>query len=83
MKNSTKEMIQYAIAIITLLGAFAIAIAGFITPPPGVISESVLLFFAQCLVFVASIFGITMYVSTTVKSLKRKLEGKENADAVE
>lgn len=77
MTNTTKERIQYTVAILTLIGAFAVAIAGFITPPPGVISESVLLFFAQCLVFVASIFGISMYVTNTINDLKRKLEGKE------
>ena len=36
--------------------------AGFITPPLGEISDSVLWFFAQCLLYAGSVFGLRAYV---------------------
>ena len=37
-------------------------LAGFITPPLGEISDSVLWFFAQCLLYAGSVFGLRAYV---------------------
>ena len=50
--------IQYAVAVFLVLASFALALFGFLTPPRGVISESVLWYSAQALLFAGSIFGI-------------------------
>jgi hypothetical protein len=46
----------------------ALSVAGFIVPPVGEISDSVLWFFAQCLIYAGSIFGITIYVNNKINS---------------
>lgn len=56
MKQHLK--IQYAVAIFLIIGSFALAIASFIVPPTGIIDTSVLWFFAQALMFAATIFGV-------------------------
>lgn len=56
MKSESK--IQYAVAIFLVLGSFALALMGFLTPPAGEISESVLWYSAQALMFAATIFGV-------------------------
>lgn len=61
MKTITK--IQTAIAIASFLAAIAFAIAGFVTPPPGEIHDSVLYLIAQFLILTASIFGVGSMIS--------------------
>lgn len=56
MKKTTK--IQLAIAIASFVAAVGFGIAGFITPPPGQIHDSVLYLVAQFLLLTASIFGV-------------------------
>ena len=60
--NTTKEILSYSFALISLLGGFGLTIAGFIVDPTGQIHESVLFVLGQCLVFAASICGISMHV---------------------
>lgn len=61
MKKETKESIQIWSAVGMLVVGVVLVIAGFIVAPPGEVSESVLWFFAQCLIFAGSIFGIGIY----------------------
>ena len=56
MKMTTK--IQYAIAIAAFVAAIGFGIAGFITPPPGEVHDSVLYLIAQFLLLTASILGV-------------------------
>ena len=50
MTKETRTDVQIYSAIAMLLAGVALATAGFIVPPTGEISDSVLLFFAQCLI---------------------------------
>ena len=59
-----------------LLAGVALSIAGFIVPPVGEISDSVLWFFAQCLIYAGSIFGVSIYVQSKFTELKDQLEKK-------
>ena len=52
----------------------ALSIAGFIVPPTGEISDSVLWFFAQCLIYAGSIFGVSTYVHGKFTELSRELD---------
>lgn len=58
-------------AIAMLVAGVALSVAGFITPPLGEISDSVLWFFAQCLMYAGTALGIDVIVDRKVKSLGR------------
>ena len=45
----------------------ALTVAGFIVPPLGVISDSVLLVLAQCFIYAGSALGIDYYVNMKIK----------------
>lgn len=46
------------ISVVLVISAIAFGIAGFIVPPTGVISSSVLWFIAQCFLYSATLLGI-------------------------
>ena len=77
---SAIAMLIYS-AIAMLLAGVALATAGFIVPPTGEISDSVLLFFAQCLIYAGSIFGVSIYIHTKFAELKSAIEGEEGGQA--
>ena len=77
MKNT-----QTITAVGMLVAGLAFAVAGFITPPPGEISDSVLWLFSQCLIYAGSIFGVGIYVdrrfSAFTKEFRRSGLNPEN-----
>lgn len=86
MTKDTRTNIQVYSAIAMLVAGTALSVAGFIVPPTGEIHASVLNFFAECLIYAGSIFGITIYMqhkfSDIVSYFNDKLGGsKETADA--
>lgn len=56
--------------IISFILGWAIVITGLILPPPGEISDSVLIVFGQVLLFVGSCIGLDNYVTYKIKALK-------------
>lgn len=78
MKKETKEDVQVCTAVGMLLSGVGLSIAGFIVEPTGQIHDSVLWFFAQCLMYAGSIFGIGIYVTTKFNHLVDKLKNKED-----
>lgn len=64
-----KVSIQFWSALAMLVGGYALAVAGFITPPEGEISDSVLWIFSQCLIYAGSIFGVSIYYGRKVMQL--------------
>lgn len=74
MKKETKENIQYGSAVGMLVSGVAFAVAGFIAPPMGEIHDSVLLIFAQCLIYAGSVFGIAVFATSKVDYLNSKIE---------
>ena len=74
MKSYTRTRIQYITAVVMLAIGAALPIAGFIVPPTGEISDSVLWFFAQCLIYAGSIFGVSTYVHGKFTELSRELD---------
>ena len=81
MTKETRTDVQIYSAIAMLLAGVALATAGFIVPPTGEISDSVLLFFAQCLIYAGSIFGVSIYIHTKFAELKSAIEGEEGGQA--
>lgn len=61
-----------------LIAGVGLSIAGFIVPPTGQIHDSVLWFFAQCLLYAGSIFGIGLYVNGKFNHLADKFTNLMN-----
>ena len=65
--------IQFWSALAMLVGGYALAVAGFIVPPTGEISDSVLWIFSQCLIYAGSIFGVSIYYGRKVHQMEGKI----------
>lgn len=72
MNKKTKDLIQYGSAIVVLLSGIGLSIASFIVSL-GQIHDSVLWFFAQCLMYAAGIFGIIIVIDDRFNRLKEKM----------
>jgi len=76
----TPAKIQYFIAVSAFIAAVGFGIAGFITPPPGEVHESVLYLIAQFLLLTASILGVgAMFISQKI-SLQKKLMNQQEKE---
>ncbi len=62
--------LQFWSALLMLFGGFALAVAGFIVPPTGEISDSVLWLFSQCLIYAGSIFGVSIYCGRKMSQIQ-------------
>lgn len=84
MKKETRESVQITSAVAMLAGGFGLSVAGFLIPPVGVIHESVLGLFAECLVYSGSIFGVTIYIQSKYAEIRnfveRKIEERNEKD---
>lgn len=59
--ETIKQKAAYWTAICAFVVGWGLTIAGFITPPRGEVSGSVLAVLGEALVYTASVFGITLY----------------------
>ncbi len=73
MQKERKESIQVWSAVGMLAMGSALVVAGFIVPPTGEVSDSVLWFFGECLIYAGSIFGISIYVNGKIHNIRREL----------
>ena len=73
MTKETRTDIQVFTAIAMLVAGVSLSIAGFIVPPTGEISDSVLMFTAQCLVYAGSALGINVYINSKFSDIKEQL----------
>lgn len=71
---SYKERVMYVICIGAFILGFALTIAGFVVPPTGQISPSVLTYFGSTLAFVASLLGVSQHYDTELLKFKSKVE---------
>ena len=77
-----KPMLQYILASLLLISGIVLCFIGFYTEPQGSITSSVLQYFAECLIWAASVFGMTAYVDVRIKKIthpKNDEQEKENA----
>lgn len=77
-EDRTKYQVYSALAM--LLAGVALSVAGVLVPPVGEISDSVLWFFAQCLIYAGSIFGVSIYVQSKFTELKEEINNRKNID---
>ncbi len=78
MKKETQNNIMVCSAVGMLIVGVSLNIAGFIVPPTGEISDSVLWVLAQSLIYAGSVFGVKSYIDGKVDDVKRKLENKND-----
>lgn len=67
-----KTKIAYITALVAFTIGWGLAIAGFIIGA-GVVSDSVLWILGQSLIYAASVFGVGMYVTGSVKNMKKAI----------
>lgn len=80
MKRETREDIQVWTAVGMLIAGVTMSFIGFFVEPLGIIHDSVLWFFAQCLVYAGSIFGVCIYVNGRVQSVLKDFMNKYEED---
>lgn len=80
MTKEDRTRYQVYSALAMLLAGVALSVAGFLVPPVGEISDSVLWFFAQCLIYAGSIFGVSIYVQSKFTELKEEINNRKNID---
>lgn len=72
MKTSDrKQKAAYVTAIISFIIGWALTIAGFIVPPTGEVSGSVLAVLGEAMVYAASVFGVTLYFQNELEKFRR------------
>ena len=57
-----KQTIRSGTAVGRLASGVGLSVAGFIVPPVGEISDSVLWFFAQCLIYAGTALGVDVMI---------------------
>lgn len=66
-------------AVGMLLSGNALAWTDYFLPTPGNISDDVLWFFSQCLIYAGSMLGISIYVNSKVKDVVKKLMAEKKS----
>jgi hypothetical protein len=80
MKRETKEDIQVWTAVGMLIAGVGLSVVGFLVAPLGIIHDSVLWFFAQCLIYAGSIFGVSIYVTGKVNKAITNFKQREESN---
>lgn len=80
LHDKHKETLTYIAAYTSLFVGFSLLIAGFIVPPVGEISNSVLCAFGEILVFVGSIIGIALHIDHKLGIAKAELRREFKED---
>lgn len=71
---NTKDLIVWIAAIVAFLTGIGLCIAGFIVPPTGVISGSVLTATGEFLTFFGSVFGIGEFTKVQIEKIRKHTE---------
>lgn len=80
MKRETKEDTQVWTAVGMLIAGVGLSVVGFLVTPLGIIHDSVLWFFAQCLIYAGSIFGVSIYVTGKVDKAITNFKQREESN---
>ena len=60
--------------MLMLLSGIGLSVAGFVADPFGEISDSVLWYVSQSLVYAGSIFGVTLYIHSKFAEITTELQ---------
>lgn len=67
-----KQKFAICTAVVAFVAGWGLTIAGFVLPPQGEVSDSVLWILGQALVYTASVLGIGMYFNNELAQLRRE-----------
>lgn len=81
MTREHRVNIQYISAVGMLISGVALSVAGFVVSPLGEISDSVLWFAAQTMIYAGSVFGVSVYVNDKFRSITDKLNKDNYAES--
>lgn len=68
-----KSKIAYITAVAAFIFGWGLTIAGFCVPPVGMVTDSILWILGQSLVYAASVFGVGLYVASSVRGMKESI----------
>ena len=80
MENRTKSTAQTLSAFLMLLSGVALNVASFAVPPVGELSNSVMTYMGEALIYAASVFGLTVYVNSCMARLERRVGNNARQD---
>lgn len=72
-KMTMKEKIAYGTCIAAFVLGWGLTIAGFVVPPMGVVSDSILWILGQSLLYCGAVVGISSHYGTEVKKFEKKV----------
>lgn len=79
MQKNTKEWIQYGSAIVVLTSGIVLAYVSYFTSQVRDVTDNVLWYFAQTLMYAGSIFGVAIAIDAKFENIRSKfLNRKQN-----
>lgn len=78
MQKNTKEWIQYGSAIVVLTSGIVLAYVSYFTSQMRDVTDNVLWYFAQTLMYAGSIFGVAIAIDAKFENIKNKFLNHKN-----
>lgn len=78
MQRNTKEWIQYGSAIVVLTSDIVLAYVSYFTSQMRDVTDNVLWYFAQTLMYAGSIFGVAIAIEAKFENIKNKFFNHKN-----
>lgn len=72
MQKNTKEWIQYGSAVVVLIFAIVLVYISYFTSNTQDVTDNVLWYFAQSLMYTGSIFGVAIAIDAKFENIKNK-----------
>lgn len=72
MQKNTKEWIQYGSAVVVLIFAIVLVYISYFTSKTQDVTDNVLWYFAQSLMYAGSIFGVAIAIDAKFENIKNK-----------
>lgn len=78
MQRNTKEWIQYGSAIVVLTSGIVLAYVSYFTSQMRDVTDNVLWYFAQTLMYAGSIIGVAIAIDAKFENIKNKFLNHKN-----
>lgn len=78
MQRNTKEWIQYGSAIVVLTSGIVLAYVSYFTSQMRDVTDNVLWYFSQTLMYAGSIFGVAIAIDAKFENIKNKFLNHKN-----
>lgn len=78
MQRNTKEWIQYGSAVVVLTSGIVLAYVSYFTSQARDVTDNVLWYFAQTLMYAGSIFGVAIAIDAKFENIRNKFLNHKN-----